>query len=151
MASIAELMTHDHRSCDHDFARAETLANKKDWAAAALALDAFATGLEAHFQAEEQELFPRFEAATGMTQGPTQVMRGEHTEMRATLALLRSALASRDLDEFAGEAETLLIMMQQHNMKEENILYPMCDMRLGGERDTVVDVLASRLVPEHAA
>jgi iron-sulfur cluster repair protein YtfE (RIC family) len=151
MASIAELMTHDHRSCDHDFARAETLANKKDWEGAALALESFATGLEAHFQAEEQELFPRFEAATGMTQGPTQVMRGEHTEMRATLALLRSALASRDLDEFAGEAETLLIMMQQHNMKEENILYPMCDMRLGGERDTVVDVLASRLVPEHAA
>ena len=151
MTSIAELMTHDHRSCDHDFARAETLANKKDWAAAALALDAFATGLEAHFQAEEQELFPRFEAATGMTQGPTQVMRGEHTEMRATLTLLRSALADRDLDEFAGEAETLLIMMQQHNMKEENILYPMCDMRLGGERDALVNTLAIRLAPEHAA
>ena len=67
MTSIAELMTHDHRSCDHDFARAETLAHKKDWNAAALALEAFTTGLEAHFQAEEQELFPRFEAVTGMT------------------------------------------------------------------------------------
>lgn len=151
MTSIAELMTHDHRSCDHDFARAETLANKKDWDAAAQALDAFASGLEAHFQAEEQELFPRFEAATGMTQGPTQVMRGEHAEMRATLAQLRAALASRDLDEFGGEAETLLIMMQQHNMKEENILYPMCDMRLGADRDTLVDTLANRLALEHAA
>ena len=151
MTSIAELMTHDHRSCDPDFARAETLANKQDWDGAALALDAFATGLEAHFQAEEQELFPRFEAATGMTQGPTQVMRGEHADMRATLAQLRAALASHDLDEFGGEAETLLIMMQQHNMKEENILYPMCDMRLGGERDTLVDTLANRLSPEHVA
>ena len=151
MASIAELMTHDHRSCDHDFARAETLAHKKAWEAATQALEAFASGLEAHFEAEEQLLFPRFEAATGMTQGPTQVMRGEHADMRATLAQLRAALASHDLDEFGGEAETLLIMMQQHNMKEENILYPMCDMRLGAERDTVVDVLASRLVPEHAA
>ena len=151
MTSIAELMTHDHRSCDHDFARAETLANKKDWDGAALALDAFATGLEDHFQAEEQELFPRFEAATGMIQGPTQVMRGEHADMRATLAQLRAALASHDLDEFGGEAETLLIMMQQHNMKEENILYPMCDMRLGGERDTLVDTLANRLSPEHVA
>lgn len=151
MTSIAELMTHDHRSCDHDFARAETLAHKKDWNAAALALEAFTTGLEAHFQAEEQELFPRFEAATGMTQGPTQVMRGEHADMRATLAQLRAALDSRDLDEFAGEAETLLIMMQQHNMKEENILYPMCDLRLGGERDALVETLANRLAPEHAA
>ena len=151
MTSIAELMTHDHRSCDHDFARAETLAHKKDWNAAALALEAFTTGLEAHFQAEEQELFPRFEAATGMTQGPTQVMRDEHADMRATLAQLHAALDSRDLDEFAGEAETLLIMMQQHNMKEENILYPMCALRLGGERDALVETLANRLAPEHAA
>ena len=102
-------------------------------------------------QAEEQELFPRFEAATGMTQGPTQVMRDEHADMRATLAQLHAALDSRDLDEFAGEAETLLIMMQQHNMKEENILYPMCDLRLGGERDALVETLANRLAPEHAA
>ncbi|HAF54864.1 MAG TPA: hemerythrin [Thauera sp.] len=151
MTSIAELMTHDHRRCDHDFARAETLAHKKDWEAAARALDTFATGLEAHFEAEEHELFPRFEAVTGMTQGPTQVMRGEHAEMRATLAQLRAALASRDLDEFSGEAETLLIMMQQHNMKEENILYPMCDMRLGGERDALVQTLSCSLAPEHAA
>ena len=26
-----------------------------------------------------------------------------------------------------------MIMMQQHNMKEENILYPMCDQHLAGE------------------
>ena len=151
MTSIAELMTHDHRSCDHDFARAETLANKKDWDAAAQALDAFASGLEAHFQAEEQELFPRFEAATGMTHGPTHVMRGEHRDMRDALNRLQQALQAQDGDDYAGEAETLLIMMQQHNMKEENILYPMCDMRLGGERDTLVDTLANRLSPEHVA
>lgn len=151
MTSIAELMTHDHRSCDHDFARAETFAAHKDWDAATLAFEAFASGLEAHFAAEEQYLFPRFEAVTGMTQGPTQVMRGEHAEMRAALVQMRAALAARNRDEYAGEAETLLIMMQQHNMKEENILYPMCDVRLGSERDTLVPELANRLAPEHAA
>ena len=151
MTSIAELMTHDHRSCDHDFARAETLANKKDWDAAAQALDAFASGLEAHFQAEEQELFPRFEAATGMTQGPTQVMRGEHADMRATLAQLRAALASHDLDEFGGEAETLLIMMQQHNMKEENMLYPMCEAHLARVQDELCTLLSQALAAEHTA
>jgi hypothetical protein len=29
----------------------------------------------------------------------------------------------------------LLIMMQQHNLKEENILYPMCDQALAGDAD----------------
>lgn len=151
MTSIAELMTHDHRSCDHDFARAETLAMKNDWDGAAAAFEAFAEGLEAHFRAEEEELFPRFEAATGMTQGPTQVMRGEHADMRNTLAQLRAAVQNRDADEFAGEAETLLIMMQQHNMKEENILYPMCDMHLGEQRSTLVDALGQRVTHEYAA
>ena len=133
MSTIAELMTHDHRACDHDFARAETLAAKADWSGAAEALDAFARALNAHFDAEEQHLFPAFEAATGMTHGPTHVMRAEHRDMRDALERLQAALRAQDGDDFAGEAETLLIMMQQHNMKEENILYPMCDQHLADE------------------
>jgi hemerythrin-like domain-containing protein len=66
-----------------------------------------------------------------MTSGPTEVMRGEHRQMRDLLAQMKDALTSRDADAFSGAAETLLILMQQHNMKEENILYPMCDNALG--------------------
>jgi DUF438 domain-containing protein len=67
-----------------------------------------------------------------MTSGPTEVMRGEHRQMRDLLGQMSSGLADRDGDTFSGAAETLLILMQQHNMKEENILYPMCDNALGG-------------------
>ena len=150
MSTIADLMTQDHRACDHDFACAETLAAKGDWPGATDALAAFSNALNAHFDAEEQQLFPAYEAATGMTQGPTQVMRAEHADMRATLARLQDALAARDGDEFAGEAETLLIMMQQHNMKEENILYPMCDARLGAVSATLCTELSHSLAAEHA-
>lgn len=150
MSTIAELMTHDHRACDHDFARAETLAAQGDWAGAADALSAFAHALNAHFDAEEQQLFPAFEAATGMTHGPTQVMRGEHADMREALERLDAALRARDADDYAGEAETLLIMMQQHNMKEENILYPMCDARLGAVKDALCAQLSQALAAEHA-
>ena len=87
--------------------------------------------LETHFASEEELLFPAFEAATGMTSGPTEVMRGEHRQMRDLLAQMQAAVTSRDSDAFGGAAETLLILMQQHNMKEENILYPMCDNALG--------------------
>jgi hemerythrin-like domain-containing protein len=151
MTSIAELMTHDHRACDHDFARAETLADRSQWEEADQALAAFADALNAHFDAEEQTLFPAFEAATGMTQGPTEVMRGEHRDMREILERLQEALSARDADEFAGEAETLMIMMQQHNMKEENILYPMCDARLGTEQASVCSSLGAALNQENRA
>jgi len=39
---------------------------------------------------------------------------------------------------FAGHAETLHILMQQHNMKEEQVLYPMTDRLLGGQAADLV-------------
>lgn len=145
MTSLATLMTDDHRACDHALASAEKHVLQRDWSAASQALGHFADMLSAHFDAEEQTLFPRFEAATGMTGGPTAVMRAEHAEMRILLGNLEAAVDAQDGDEFAGEAETLLIMIQQHNMKEENILYPLCDARLSAQTGELVTLLAEQL------
>ena len=131
MDRIVELMANDHRACDEEFAAIEQVAKRGDWAAAAAALKVFRDAMERHLGVEEKTLFPAFEAATGMTSGPTEVMRGEHRQMRDLLAQMQGAVESRDGDAFGGAAETLLILMQQHNMKEENILYPMCDNALG--------------------
>ncbi|MCK6408586.1 hemerythrin domain-containing protein [Thauera sp.] len=152
MNTISELMTHDHRDCDGIFVRAEELASDGDWAEAADALKQFADALNAHFDAEESTLFPAFEQATGMTQGPTAVMRSEHRNMRDTLAALQYALDKQDADDFAGEAETLLIMMQQHNMKEESVIYPMLDTRLSGEeQQRLSDSVGKHLTEARAA
>jgi iron-sulfur cluster repair protein YtfE (RIC family) len=37
------------------------------------------------------------------------------------------------------------VLMQQHNMKEENILYPMCDRGLAAQSDALGPVLRARL------
>jgi hemerythrin-like domain-containing protein len=146
MTSIAELMSHDHRECDEVFARIESAASDGDWEEAARALQAFHDALEAHLSAEENTLFPSFEAATGMTEGPTRMMRMEHVEMRRGVESMRLAIERQDYDDLSGEAETLLILMQQHNMKEENILYPMCDVRLAGELATLEPAIAKQLI-----
>ena len=86
-----------------------------------------------------------FEAKTGMTMGPTQVMRMEHAQMRTLLDEARDALAAGNQDDYLGIAETLLIMMQQHNMKEENVLYPMCDQHLPGETPELLARLETEL------
>ncbi|MBS0614631.1 MAG: hemerythrin domain-containing protein, partial [Proteobacteria bacterium] len=100
-------------------------------------------GIEWHFSAEESRLFPSFEAATGTTAGPTSVMREEHAQLRELMEGCGEALASHDANGFAGQAETLLILLQQHNAKEENILYPMCERMLGsGGEDFAADFAA---------
>ena len=142
MSTTTPLFKH-HKHCDDLFADTEAACAGNDWTAGARAFAQLNDQLETHFSSEEEILFPAFEAATGMTSGPTEVMRAEHRQMRDLLAQMQGAVASRDGDTFGGAAETLLILMQQHNMKEENILYPMCDSALAASQ--VGDALAQRL------
>lgn len=125
MTSIPEFMTNKHRECDDFFTKAEAAVVKDDWSLALGNWQQFASELSKHFDQEEEVLFPKFEHATGMTSGPTQVMRMEHQQMRSLVQDLDNALAAKEKDDFLGFSETLMVMMQQHNMKEEMMLYPM--------------------------
>lgn len=148
MTTIRSFMTDDHRRCDDFFADAEQAIGKNNMAAARAAFEHFQSAVLAHFECEEKTLFPTFEAKTGMSMGPTQVMRMEHQQMRDLLDDARNAIESGDIDDYLGLAETLLIMMQQHNMKEENILYPMCDQHLSAELPAVLERLEMELRDE---
>ena len=145
METIRKLLTDDHRQCDDLFAAVEQAVTAGEWENADTAFEHFRAAMVNHFDLEEGALFPAFEAQTGMTMGPTQVMRSEHSQMRELLAAAAVSLAARDADDYSGDAETLLIMAQQHNMKEENILYPMCDQHLTGRIDTLVPTLKNGL------
>ena len=145
MHEISELMTKDHRHCDDLLAAAEQAVANADWELAQKAFLRFRDGLLDHFDAEESILFPAFESCTGMYRGPTQVMRGEHVQMRQLLIAAETALAEHIADDYNGNAETLLIMMQQHNVKEENILYPMCDQQLAAQLDALLPELRKQV------
>ncbi|MDP7593627.1 MAG: hemerythrin domain-containing protein [Litorilituus sp.] len=125
MNTIPEYMTAKHRECDDVFSEAESAVAQQNWPLALEKWQCFAQELNQHFNQEEDILFPKFEQATGMIAGPTQVMRMEHQQMRALVQELDNALAAKVKDEYLGLSETLMVMMQQHNMKEEMMLYPM--------------------------
>ena len=140
MATINEFMTSEHRNCDEMFASAEEQVDNEEWERAGeLTLD-FLNEMERHFMMEEQVLFPAFEQQTGIIQGPTMIMRDEHQQMRQLLMQLQWALDEKLKDEFLDTGETLLIMMQQHNMKEEGMLYPMCDQQLTDVAQIIEDM-----------
>lgn len=138
METLRTFLSHDHKHCDGLFVAAEESAANKDWSAAAARFDAFLQGMERHLTAEEELLFPAYEAQVGGPTGPTNVMRMEHGQMRELFQEMAQAVAGRDADAFLGASETLLVMMQQHNLKEEQILYPMIDMTMGPERDPLL-------------
>lgn len=119
-----------HKHCDDLFADAEAAVGKHRWGEGKDSFLRFRAEMLAHFATEEEVLFPAFEATTGMVGGPTSMMRFEHSQMRALLDEMATGIDACDGRAFSGAAETLLVLMQQHNMKEENILYPMCDRAL---------------------
>ena len=138
MDTIRDLLADHHRQCDGLFAGMEQAIDAGAWEQAALEFSRFSTCMLQHFAAEESVLFPAFEARTGMTMGPTAVMRSEHAQIRELMEAAAAAIDARDTDDFSGYAETLHIMTQQHNMKEENVLYPMCDQHLAAQAPDLV-------------
>jgi iron-sulfur cluster repair protein YtfE (RIC family) len=134
MSTILDFLGSDHRACDDIFASAEAAVAQKNWDSARSLFDRFQAAMAHHLAMEETVLFPAFEARTHNSTGPTQVMRMEHEQMRGLLQDMASAVADANHSRFLGLSETLNMLMQQHNMKEENMLYPMSDQVLGGER-----------------
>ena len=126
-------MSAHHRRCDGLFAEAEATISGGGWDGAGTEFEDFRKETEKHFSLEEDVLFPHFETATGQTTGPTQMMRMEHAQMRQLFDQIETAIQARDKNQALGLAETLMMIMQQHNMKEERILYPMID-QVAGDR-----------------
>lgn len=138
MSTILEFLGSDHRICDDLFASAEAAAAQKNWDSARNLFDRFLAAMAHHLAMEEQVLFPAFEARMGNSMGPTQVMRTEHEQMRTLFQDMARAAADANLNSYLGLSETLNMLMQQHNLKEENMLYPMSDQMLGGQRDDLI-------------
>lgn len=141
MPSVAEFLAAEHRQCDDSFAAAEEAAHAADLTGCRTRFQQFQAAMERHFRKEEDALFPAFEQATGNAMGPTRVMRLEHQQIRDALAEMSSALTGGDLEEYLGQAETLLILTQQHNIKEEQVLYPMCDRMLAGSAAAMIQAM----------
>ena len=128
--SIRHYLTQEHRGCDEDFAKAEKSVANGLWDEALQYFIAFKDKTLTHFDKEESLLFPAFESHTGITEGPTKVMRYEHEQIRGLLDRMLQAIEAKAKEDFLSLGESMMILLQQHNMKEEQMLYAMCDAQL---------------------
>lgn len=137
MNTIAEFMSTFHKTCDEAFALAEENAVANNWGPADAAFNTFRHDMERHFHMEQEVLFPALLEAGGPA-GPVQVMLMEHAQMNDLIGQLGAALADKNAQQYGGVSETLLIVMQQHNLKEEQILYTIADRILAATRESVI-------------
>lgn len=140
---IKDYMIQEHRACDTEFAKVEECVNAGDFEKAKAAFDAFKVHTLKHFAQEEELLFVKFVEATGMSGGPVEVMTFEHNQMRGLLEQIQDSLEKGDEEAFFGLSDSMMILLQQHNMKEEQMLYNMIQMHLGASNNELVAQLSS--------
>lgn len=86
-------------------------------------------GLRRHIYLEEEFLFPPLRAAGMMV--PLFVMVRQHGELWDAMRALDALLAANaDADTLREACRGLLDLLDQHNSKEEPIIYPQADKKL---------------------
>ena len=138
---ITNYMTNDHRKCDENFGYIEELVDQNKFEEAKKEFSIWKSGMEKHLRKEEHYLFPQAEVKLGAKIGPIMVMEMEHQQMRDLFSKMEAALKENDSNSFLGLSESCMILIQQHNMKEEQILYPMLDRALGDQSNDVIGIL----------
>ncbi len=137
MPKLTDAMTSDHKRCDEMFVQAEEAVSKGDWEKATVLFKEFEDSVEQHFLMEETVLFPAYTAKTNLS-SVTDALMNEHMQMRIMLFEAGENIKNREQEQFLGQAETLLTIMQQHNRKEESKMYTMTDSSLRGDVDELL-------------
>ena len=132
--TINQFMTQDHRSCDTQFAELENIVDSGNFEGAKQMFDEFQNHMLTHFKMEEEVMFEEFNNCGSGGCNPTGVMIMEHDQMRNLMSQMQQAIEIKHKEQFLGLSENLLFVMQQHNMKEEQIMYNMADEALNSEQ-----------------
>ncbi|MCW8926585.1 MAG: hypothetical protein OQJ84_10025, partial [Xanthomonadales bacterium] len=66
----------------------------------------------------------------------------EHKQMEDLLDEIAGAIEAEDTDRAIDVGDSLLLLVQQHNIKEEEMLYPAAENLLAGDWDELSRVLA---------
>lgn len=135
---ISEYLTNDHKQCDELFSEVENNISSGNYDKIEEKFENFMNETLSHFEAEEEFVFPPIDERMGTSEGPTYVMKMEHNQMRQVMQEMMDALQNQNYDDFLGLSDTFMILLQQHNAKEEQVLYAMADNMLADIEDDVL-------------
>jgi iron-sulfur cluster repair protein YtfE (RIC family) len=144
--TITAFYEEDHDRLDELFKIFQT-SKRSDFAKAKEAFKEFKVGLQRHIVWEEELLFPMLEEKTGMIEdGPTPVMRFEHSQIKQLLDAIHQKIEGQNLDTDQDE-QGLVNLLSSHNRKEERALYPAIDnVTSADEREKIFSNMNS--IPE---
>lgn len=125
--SITSCLKSDHDRLDRLLEETVSVLERRDLRALRLRFPELARQLRDHMRFEEEFMFPIVERTLCNAEGPTCVMRRDHQEIEDRLAGMTAALYLGDLAAFRDEHLALTLSLENHNGREERVLYPAID------------------------
>lgn len=137
---IKEIMTNDHRECDSGFENIEFFISNNKKSEALILFNNWVKKNLIHFDIEENIIFPKLSEKLGMDIPPVKMMLLEHAQIKNLIKEMDISLRTDDIETFLGLADSCFMLIQQHNMKEEQILYTLIDNSLSDSSDLLVHI-----------
>jgi iron-sulfur cluster repair protein YtfE (RIC family) len=129
--SVSDYFEKDHDHLDTLFRDYMKLKNLH-FAKAKENFVAFKRGLERHIAREKEILFPVFQKKTGIIDGPIAVLEEEHRQILGIVERINLKVRANDASSNRLEHD-LMVIIGHHNVKEENVLYPVLDHLLSAD------------------
>ncbi len=142
--TVGRQLEHDHHRIDDSFAQFAKSLNESS-----IDRDAFdvaAGALRHHIYVEETLHFPVLRAVGLLA--PVLVMMREHGEIWDLLDAIGQSLTAGNTDEAQRLWPQLSAVLEQHNAKEEQILYPAGDQKISAaDAELIITTLATGETP----
>lgn len=129
MHTINDAFAHDHRRLELALESSVAHVHTGHWDTVADRFAVFRRGIELHIAIEEELLFPAVE--DGAETPLTAILRKGHRDLGVFFDELADALEARDVDEYCRVASSMGGLLERHDKKEEEELYPAVQERLG--------------------
>lgn len=138
--SLADAFTREHHEIDAGI-EAYVNSTEPDVLKRVQPLLKAVEALRRHIYLEEEIVFPYL--PQGMLQMPLMVMRRQHGELWRRMDALEKSVqsASSDAQTLSQDCQELLSLLDNHNSKEEPIIYPHMDQSLTEEDQQKVSAL----------
>lgn len=150
MTTICDYLMLDHKRCDDFFLRADESIRLKSWSEAENTFRLFGNAMKQHIGMEEKILFPAFEQSIRNSEGAIALLRREHLQMHCMIERMAEAVSRMSSIDFLLHSETFMLLQQQHNQKEEELLYPLLDkiLFLSDKREEIIQAMSELRVRE---
>lgn len=140
---LAFFFEQDHRDCEARWVDVDELLATDDIELAQAAWFKYEASMHRHMAMEEEVLLPALDARGGVADhDAAKAILADHQKMRGLLEQVGEAIDDGDADEAMELGDALLMLVQKHNEREENTLYPWAESLLEDDWDEMSETLA---------